>query len=126
MQGLSRDVLVAAVSFEPVDAGFAAEPGELAFGVVAMALLGLGNGLFASDFISQDGGCFGVTERGEGPAVCAIAGDEAFGFFDEAAVEHGSGALVDAFVELGAGWIKAETQDAIAGESVAALLPLLG
>ena len=68
---------------------------------------------------------FGVAERGEGAAVCAVAGDEAFGLFDEAAIEHGGGALVDAFVEAGAWWIEAEAQDAVAGEGVAALLPLL-
>ena len=75
---------------------------------------------------AQDGGCFGVSERGEGAAAFAVAGEEAFGLFDEAAIEHGCGALVDAFVETGAGWIEAEAQNAIAGEGVAALLPLLG
>ena len=44
----------------------------------------------------------------------------------EAAVEHGGGALIDALVEARARWVEAETQDAVAGEGVAALLPLLG
>ena len=52
------------------------------------------------------------------------------GLLDEAAVgpfvKHGCGALVDAFVEERAGWVEAEAQDAIAGEGVAALLPLFG
>ena len=54
--GLFDDVFVAAAAFEPVHVRFAAEPGELAFGVVAMALLGLGYGLFAGEFVLQDGG----------------------------------------------------------------------
>jgi hypothetical protein len=120
------DVFVAAEAFEPVDAGFAAEPGELAFGVVAMALLGLGYGLFASEFVFEDGGGLGVAEGGEWAAVFAVAGDESFGLFDEAAIEHGGGTLVDALVKVGARWIEAKAEDAVAGESVAALLPLLG
>ena len=126
MQGLFGNVFVAAAAFEPVHVGFAAEPGELALGVVAMALLGLGDGLLAGEFVLQDCGGFRVAERGEGAAVGAVAGDEALGLFDEAAVEHGGGALVDAFVEARAWWVEAEAQDAVAGEGVAALLPLLG
>ena len=109
--------------------GFAAEPGELAFGVVAVALLGVGYGLLAGELVAQDGGGFGVAERGEGAAVGAVTGEEALGLFDEAAVgplagKHGGGALVDALVEAGAGRGEAEAQDAVAGEGVAALLPL--
>ena len=126
LEGLVGDVFVAAAAFEPVHVRFAAEPGELALGVVAVALLGLGDGLLAGEFVFEDGGGFGVAERGEGAAVFAVAGDEAFGLFDEAAVEHGGGALVDAFVETCAWRVEAEAQDAIAGEGVAALLPLLG
>ena len=126
MEGLVGDVFVASAAFEPVHVGFAAKPGELALGVVAVALLGLGYGLLAGEFVFEDGDGFGVAERGEGAAVFAVAGDEALGLFDEAAVEHGGGALVDAFVETFAWGIEAETQDAIAGEGVAALLPLFG
>src|SRR5882757_1855186 len=107
-----------------MDVGLAAEPGELALGVVAMALLGLGYGLFAGEFVFEDGNGFCVTERGKGAAVWAVADDEAFGLFDEAAIEHRGGALVDAFVETFARGIEAETQDVIASEGVAALLPL--
>ena len=69
MQCLFGDVFVTAAAFEPVHVGFAAKPGELAFGVVAVALLGLGYGLLAGEFVLQDGGGFRVTERGEGAAV---------------------------------------------------------
>ena len=60
--GLVCDVCVAAAARKPVHVGFAAEPGELALGVVAMALLGLRDGLLAGEFAAEDGGCFGVTE----------------------------------------------------------------
>src|ERR1700722_17496548 len=111
------DVVVTAAAFEPVDVGFATEPGELAFGIVAMALLGLSHGLLAGDFILQNGESFGVAEGGERTAVWAVASDEAFGLFDEAAVEHGCGALVDAFVEPGAWRVEAQAKNAVAGES---------
>ena len=125
LQGLVGDVFVAAAAFEPVHLGFAAEPCELALGVVAMALLGLRDGFVAGDFVAQDGDGLGVAERGERAAVAAVAFDEALGLFDQAAVEHRGGALVDALVEAGAGRVEAEAQDAVAGEGVAALLPLL-
>ena len=47
---------------KPVHVGFAAEPGELALGVVAMTLLGLGDGLLAGEFVAEDGGGFCVAE----------------------------------------------------------------
>src|ERR1700677_4500398 len=90
-----------------------------------MALLSLGYRLFAGEFVLQDGGGFCVAERGEGTAVGAVAGDQAFGFFDEASVEHGGGALIDALVEARAGRVEPEAQNAVAGEGVAPLLPLL-
>src|ERR1700722_17615798 len=123
MPGVVCDVFIAAEPFEPVHARFATEPCELALGVVAMALLGLGNSLFAGKFVFEDGGGFGVSQRGEGPAVFAIAGDKAFGFFDEATVEHSDGALVDTLVEILAWWIETEAEDAVADQGVAALLP---
>src|SRR5271170_8008552 len=125
MKGLVGDVFVAATAFEPVHVGFAAEPGELTLGVVAVALLGLGHGLLAGELVLQDGGGFGVTKRGEGTAVFAVAGDEALGLFDEAAVKHSGGTLVDTLIETGARWVEAKTQNPVAGEGVAALLPLL-
>ena len=124
--GSEADVFVAAAAFEPLNLGLAAKPGALAFGVVAMALLGLGDGGFAGQLVAQDGHGFGVTQRGERSAVVAVAFDEAGSFFDESAVEHLCGTLVDTLVEAGAGRIEAEAEDAVAGEGIAALLPLLG
>jgi hypothetical protein len=121
---VGSDVGVAAAAGEPVHVGLAAEPGELAFGVVAMALLGMGDGLLACELAAEDGGCFGVAQGGEGAAGGAVTSDEAFGLFDEAAAEHAGGAVVDALVEAGAGRVEAEVEDAVAGEGVATLLPL--
>ena len=124
-QGLIDDVFVAAAAFEPVHARFAPEPGELAFGVVAMALLGLGDGLLPCQVVLQDRFGFGVAERCEGPTVRTVARDESLCFFDESAVEHGGGPLVDAFVEAGTRRVEAEAEDAVASEGVTTLLPLL-
>lgn len=116
------DIGFVAAAFEPVDFGFAAEPGELALGVVAMALLGLGDGFVAGEFIAQDGDGLGVAEGLQGTAVVAVAFDELRGFFDQAVLKHGGGAEVDAFVELRAGRREADAEDAVAGERVAAVL----
>lgn len=124
MQCLLGDVVVAAAAFEPVHIRFAAKPCELAFGIIAVALLGLGHGLFPSEFVLQDSNGFGVAERREWATVSAVAGNQAFSLFNQAAVKHRCSALVDAFVEMFAWRIEAETQDAIAGEGVAAFLPL--
>jgi len=125
VQGLVCDVGVASAALQPVHVGFAAEPGELALGVVAVTLLGLGDGLLAGELVLQHGSGFGIAERGERAAVCAVSGDETFGLFDESAVEHGGGALVNALVETCAWRVETQAQDAVADESVAALLPLL-
>ena len=74
VEGLLGDVGVAAAAGEPVDVGVAAEPGELALGVVAVALLGLDDGLLAGELVAEDGGGFGVAEGGEGATVGAVAG----------------------------------------------------
>jgi hypothetical protein len=91
-----------------------------------MALLSLGYGLLAGEFVLQDSGGFCVAKRSERAAVGAVTLDEALGLFDEAAVEHGGGALIDALVEAGTRRVKAEAQDAVSGEGIAAFLPLLG
>ena len=126
MESSVYDLLIAAAASEPVHVWFAAEPGELALGVVAMALLGLSYCLFPGEFVLQDSDGFGVAERGEGATLSAVTGNEAFCLFNQAAVKHRCSALVDAFVETFTWRIEAELQDAIAGEGVAAFLPLCG
>lgn len=127
--GLLCDLLVAAETGKPVDCGVFAEPGELAFSVVAMALLGSGDGLVACHLPAQQGDCLGVAERGERAAFLAIAGDDLGGLFDEAAslvwrVEHMGGAAVDACVEFGARGVEAEAEDTESSERIVRPLPL--
>ena len=88
--------------------------------------MGLGHRLFPGEFVLQDSNGFGIAERREWATASAVTGNEAFSLFNQAAVKHRCSALVDAFVETFAWRIEAETQDAIAGEGVAALLPLCG
>ena len=45
---------VVAEVFDPMDIGIAAKPGELALGVVAVSLLGGGDGLGEPTFAAQD------------------------------------------------------------------------
>ena len=56
----------------------------------------------------------------------AVSLKEERGFLDEAAVEHGGGAVVDAVVELRAGRVEGEAEGAVAGKGVAAAGWLLG
>ncbi len=127
--GLGLDVGVVARAFEGmrgVEFGFAAEPRGLALGVVAMALLCVRDGFGFSEFAPQDGAGFGVAERLKGSACGAEPLDETAGFFDQATSEHPGCAGVDAAVELGALGREGEAEDAVAGEGVAAGLPLFG
>ncbi len=116
-----------------VEEGFFAEPGALALGVLAVAGLGLGDGLFAGELAAEDGESLGVAEREEGAGevggrgVAAEGFEEALGFVEQAAVEHLRGAVIDAVVELFPGRLEGEAEDAEAGKGVAtALLPLGG
>jgi len=125
--GLLDGQWVAAEAGEPVECGVFAEPGKLAFGIVAMALLGGCDGLVACEFAAQEGGGLGVAERGERAAIRAVLSEELGGLFDEASalrgrIEHLGGAAVDASVELGARRIETEAEDAEAGERIVRLL----
>ena len=70
---------------QPVDLRVFAEPGELALGVVAMALGGERDGFLAGEFAAQDGDRLGVAERGERAALEAVGFDELGGLLDQAA-----------------------------------------
>ena len=52
--GLLLDPIVAAKGADPVESWVAAEPGELALGVVAMALLGGGDGLLRRQRVPRE------------------------------------------------------------------------
>ncbi len=108
---------------EPVDVGFAAEPGELAFGVVAMALLGGGDGFFAGEFGGENLAGLAVAKGVENGDGRAVAGDDGAGLLYEAVCEHGGGACVDTVVERGSRRVESDAQDAVAGEGIASCLP---
>ena len=64
--GLADYFFVAAEAGEPAEGGVFAEPGELAFGIVAMTLLGQFYGFVEGELVAQDGDGLGVAEGGEG------------------------------------------------------------
>ena len=123
---LTDDLLVAAKAGEPLDLSVFAEPGELAFSVVAMALLGLRDGLFAADLAMEQGRRLRVAERGESATVVAVDAQKLRSLFYEARLEHLGGAQIDAGVEFGAGRIQGEAKNAKSGERLVRLLPLHG
>ena len=61
--GLRDRLSIAAEASKPLDFRVFAEPGELALGVVAMALGGLRNRLVAGELAAQHGNGLGVAER---------------------------------------------------------------
>ena len=85
-----------------MDVWFAAKPGELALGVIAMALLGGGDGFGLRHGAVEDGLGLAVADGIEG-FDGAESGYEGTGFFDEAGGEHGCCAFVETSVEDGAG-----------------------
>jgi hypothetical protein len=109
-----------------VDAGFTAKPGELALGVVAVALGGGGESFGLGHRAAEDGAGLAIAEGVEGAGGVAVTGKKTAGFVEEAAGEHLSGASVEAFVESGTGRIEADAEDAVAGEGIAAGLPGIG
>jgi len=110
---------------KPVDFGLAAEPGELALGVVAVALLGAGDSLRQRHLAFDGCERLFVAERGQGPGVGSVPGCELASFFHQSILEHGCGALVDAGVEGFAVRVESDAQDTIAVKRVASGLPSL-
>ena len=78
------------------------EPGDLAFGVVAGGLLGIGDGGFQVEGALDDGEGLAIAEGFEGLCFGWDAlGQERFHFLDQTVLEHPGGALVEACIELG-------------------------
>ena len=125
-QSFGLDLRVVAEAGEPMHGGVAAEPGELALGVVAMALLSGGDGGFAGEVAVEDSHCLGVAERGKRAASFTEAVAQHLRLGNEAEGEHGGGAAVDAGVQGFAFGSEVELEDAVAFERVAAGLPLGG
>jgi len=109
---------VVAEGWDPVDLGLAAEPGELAFGIVAMALLGGSYRFFNRQRVPEHLEGLPVAEGVEG-FDGAVAIKEGAGFVDEAGGEHLGGAAVEAIIEGLAGRVEADAEKAEAGEGVA-------
>ena len=55
LPGLTCNIFIAPHPFQPMDLRLAPKPGGLALGVIAMALLGLRDGLFAGEFAPKHG-----------------------------------------------------------------------
>ena len=98
---------------QPVDIGFAAEPGQLAFGVLASSLLDGGARLLEGEFAAEMGAKFAVADEVKGLGVFGQAGgEEAADFIEPAGGEHGFGARLDALIESLARRFKADFEDA--------------
>ena len=90
----------------------------MAFGVVAMALLGLGDGFGLAEDAVDGGEGLAVAEGVEG-FDAAVSGEKSAGFFDQAGLEHGCGAVIETVVEELARGIQADTEEVKAGEWIA-------
>ena len=104
--------------FNPMDVWLAAKPGELALGIVAMALLGCGYRLSPLPRTIHHGSGLSVAEGVE-RLDGAVAREETAGFFHEAGGKHGGGTLVEALVKFLARRIEADAQEAEAGKGIA-------
>src|SRR5579863_9962562 len=121
--GLRGDGRIVTEAVEPVNVRFATEPGQLAFGVMAVRLARRGDGFGDSQFTVKHVTRLTITKRVEGALRLAVLADEAERFLDKTIREHALRTLVDALVQLRACGIEADAQDAIAGERVPSPLP---
>src|ERR1039457_5506340 len=112
---------VVAEVLQPVHFGIAAEPGELALGVVAVSLLGSGDGLGERALAAQMAGGLAVAERAHGEDLGAVDGKQSPGLLDQSLLEHAGASRIDAIVKGGARGAEAEAQDAVALEGVTAM-----
>src|ERR1700756_1359303 len=97
--GPADDRRVVAEALEPQHVGLAAEPGELALGVVAVSLLRRGYGLGEGHLAAQDAAGLLVSEGVKGTRSSitgrfAVLRDEAPGFVDQIFIEDGFRAFV--------------------------------
>src|SRR5579884_683015 len=116
-----RSPLVAK-AVEPEDVRLAAEPCQLALSVVAMALLGQGNGVSFTNFSAQKRFGLFVSQRIEWPCI-AVFFQQHSGLFDQAVPEHRRGAFIDAVVQAFAVRLQTDAQDTEASQWVAAFFP---
>jgi hypothetical protein len=100
---------------QPEDAGVAAEPGELAFGVVARALLGVADGARERHAAGEAGERLFVTDTFERFCCGSVTASlERADFIEQTFGEHLIDTSVEAGVESVARRVKAEDQCAVA------------
>ena len=104
--------------FNPLHVGFATKPGELALGVVAVALLRCDDCLFHGHRAVNDCERLFVAKRLKS-ADAAVTCQQVAGFFDESSLEHLCGALIEPVVECGTRGVEADAQETEAGEGFA-------
>src|ERR1035438_223925 len=113
-------------TLQPSDFRFAAKPGQLPFGVVAMGLLGGMDCLLAGELAGQDLNCLFVSQRSQGTGDYPVFLLQELGLLDHSGLEHPACALIDAIVERWAVGIEPDSQNAEAAQGVTALLPEIG
>ncbi len=98
--------------------GLATKPRKLTLGVVAMALLRLGDGRFFTEAFEENRHCLAIAEGVEG-LNGTVAGEKGAGFGDQARVEHFGTAAIEAVIERSSRRVQANAQQAKSGERVA-------
>src|SRR5260370_12304216 len=97
---------------QPLDLWFAAEPGHLAFGVVAVSLLSGLQGLLAREFSAQDLHCLLVAEGSQRSGGIAVLFKQRLRLINPASVEHRLRAAVHSGIKNLTIGIQTEAQDA--------------
>jgi hypothetical protein len=112
---------------EPVDGGFAAEPGHLALGVLAGGDGGEFDGLREGEVSLDEGQGLLIADgfKGLGRRGNALS-EEEFDFADEAGVEDSAGAGGDALVEEGARRSETDLEDLVAFKGEGSIYKELG
>src|SRR6266550_4686824 len=113
-------------STHPDHLRLAAEPGHLAFGVVAMGLLSCLQCGFPIDFPSQKLDCLFIAQRSQRARRIAVFLQEACGFLDQTRREHLLGALINTRIERIAIRIETESKNADALQRLPPMLPHFG
>src|SRR5260370_2468092 len=83
---------------QPLDLWFAAEPGHLAFGVVAVRLLSGLQGLLAREFSAQDLHCLLVADGSQRSGGIAVLFKQRLRLINQASVEHRLRSTVDSLI----------------------------
>src|SRR2546421_10583616 len=110
-------------STHPDHLRLAAEPGHLAFGIVAMGLLSCLQCGFPIDFPSQKLDCLFIAQRSQRARRIAVFLQEACGFLDQTRREHLLGTLINTRIERIAIRIETEPKNVEPVELFSPLFP---